>query len=81
MAKKEHLLTAKATLIRALELTEKALDGFPIPGAKGAIGAVIEIIREVEVCTKIQLPLYHPYRHCREWPPMQNSVTNWERIS
>ena len=53
MAKKEHLLTAKATLIRALELTEKALDGFPIPGAKGAIGAVIEIIREVEVCTKI----------------------------
>ena len=81
MAKKEHLHTAKVALIRALELTEKALDGFPIPGAKGAIGAVIEIIREVEVCTRIQLPPYHPYRHRRERPRTQNSATNWERIS
>ena len=81
MAKKEHLLTAWATFIRALELTEKALDGFPIPGAKGAIGAVIEIIREVQVCTKIQLPVYRLDRCCRERPATQNSVTNWEPIS
>jgi hypothetical protein len=53
----EHLSTAKATLVRALEMTEKLLDGFPIPGAKGTIGAVLHIINEAEVCTKAQ-PCY-----------------------
>ena len=56
MANQERLRTAKATLTRALELTEKLLDGFPIPGAKATIAAVLEIIKEAEVCTKIQLP-------------------------
>ena len=50
MPKKELLDTAKAALIRALEVTEKLLDGFPIPGAKGTIGAVLDIIEEAEVC-------------------------------
>ena len=49
MANQERLHTARATLIRALELTEKLLDGFPIPGAKGTIAAVLEIIKEAEV--------------------------------
>ena len=75
MAKKEHLHTAKAALIRALEITESLLGGFPIPGAKGAIGAVLQIVNEAEVCAEIQLRLYHPYRYCREWPPTLNSAT------
>ena len=49
MANQERLRTARATLTRALELTEKLLDGFLIPGAKGTIGAVLEIIKEAEV--------------------------------
>ena len=53
MEKKEHLRTAKAALIRALETTEKLLDGFPIPGAKGTIGAILQIINDAEACTKI----------------------------
>ena len=53
MAKREHLRTAKAALIRSLEITEKLLDGFPIPGAKGTIGAVLHIIDDAEVCTKV----------------------------
>jgi hypothetical protein len=76
MAKEEHLRTAKVALIRALEITEKLLDGFPIPGAKGTIGAVLLIINEAEVCTKMQIHLYHPYHHYRERPPTLNSVTN-----
>ena len=40
MAKKEPLHTAGAALIRALEMTADLLDGFPIPGAKGAITTV-----------------------------------------
>ena len=51
MAKAEHLRTAKLTLIRGLETTERLLDGFPIPGVKGTIGAALDIIREAEVCT------------------------------
>ena len=54
MPKKELLDTAKAALMRALEVTEKLLDGFPIPGVKGTIGAVLDIVREAEVCAKIQ---------------------------
>ena len=74
MEKKKHLRTAKAGLIRALEITEKLLDGFPIPGAKGTIGAVLEIIKEAEVCAKIQPGFYRLYHRCREWPPTPNSV-------
>ena len=76
MAKQERLNTAKAALIRALEISEQLLDGFPIPGAKGTIGAALEIIKEAEVCTKLQLHLDHLYHHCRGWPPTLNSVTN-----
>ena len=47
--KSGQLRTAKAALIRALEVTEKLLDGFPIPGAKGTIGTVLQIINDVEV--------------------------------
>ena len=54
MPKQKRLRRAKAALIRALELTEKLLDGFPIPGAKGTIGTVLEIIKEAEVCAKVQ---------------------------
>ena len=55
MANQERLRTAKAALTRALEVTEKLLDGFPIPGAKGTIGAVLQIINDAEVCTKVEL--------------------------
>ena len=62
MLKKELLDTAKAALIRALEVTGKLLDGrFPIPGVKGTIGAVLDIIKEAEVCAKVQSHFYHLY--------------------
>ena len=57
MAKKEHLRTAQAALIRALEITENLLDGFPIPGVKGTIGAVLQIVGEAEACTELKLRL------------------------
>ena len=57
MAKKEHLHTARAALRRALEITETLLDGFPIPGAKGTIATVLQIVNEAEVCSEIQLRL------------------------
>ena len=75
MAKQKRFHTAKAALVRALELTEKPLDGFPIPGAKGTIGAVLEIIKEAEICATIHNPaFYHLYCQCREWSPTLNSV-------
>jgi len=40
---------AKASLTLALELTEKALDGIPIPGAKGTISLVLCIIKGIDV--------------------------------
>ena len=43
--------TAKASLVQALTMTEKLLDGFQIPGVKGTIGTVLHIITEAEVCT------------------------------
>ena len=49
------LHTAKALLVEALRMAEKLLDGFPIPGAKGTIGAVLHIIAEAEVCTRVKL--------------------------
>ena len=36
-------------------MTEKLLDGLPIPAAKGTIGAVLYIITEAEVCTGVKL--------------------------
>ena len=53
MGKKVQLGTAKAALKRALEVTEKILDGFPIPGAKGTIAALLQIVEEAQVCTEI----------------------------
>ena len=76
MAKEERLRTAKATLVRALEITEKLLDGFPIPGAKGTIAAVLQIINDAEVRTEVERRLYDPYYHYRERPPTLNSVMN-----
>ena len=62
-----HLRTAKAALIRALEITENLLDGFPIPGAKGTIGAVLQIVGEAEVYTKRAKPTpYYLYELCNE---------------
>ena len=51
----EPLRTAKASLVQALTMTEKLLDGFPIPAAKGTIGAILHIITEAEVCTGVNL--------------------------
>ena len=51
----ELLDTAKALLVEALKMAEKLLDGVPIPAAKGAIGAVLHIIAEAEVCTGMAL--------------------------
>ena len=47
--------TAKALLVEALKMAEKLLDGFPIPAAKGTIGAVLHFIAEAEVCTGMKL--------------------------
>ena len=47
--------TAKALLVEALKMAEKLLDGFPIPAAKGTIGAVLHFIAEAEVCTGVEL--------------------------
>lgn len=41
--------TAGESLKLALTLAEKALDGLPIPGAKGAIGGVLKLIENAEV--------------------------------
>ena len=46
---------AKALLVETLTITEKLLDGFPIPGAKGIIGAALHFIAEAEVCTAVNL--------------------------
>lgn len=44
--------TAKAVLKLALELTEKALDGLPIPGVKGSLSGLLQIIEYIEVCLR-----------------------------
>ena len=41
--------TAAEGLKLALTLAEKALDGLPIPGAKGTIGGVLRLIEQAEV--------------------------------
>jgi len=41
--------TAKNLLKTALAVTEKALDGVHVPGLKGSLAAVLEIIKNVEV--------------------------------
>ncbi len=55
MGRDDLLDTAKALLVEALKMADKLLDGFPIPGAKGTIGAVLYIIAEAEVCTGVKL--------------------------
>ena len=52
------LNTAKALLVEALKMAEKLLDGFPIPAAKGTIGAVLHFIAEAEVCTGMKLSYF-----------------------
>ena len=76
MVKTKQLDTVKAALKQALEMTETLLTGFPIPGAKGMIATVLDIIKEVEVCAKIQPCFYHLYHQCRERLSTQNSVMN-----
>ena len=51
----DQLDTAKALLVGALKMAEKLLDGFPVPAAKGTIGAVLHIIAEAEVCVGVNL--------------------------
>lgn len=48
--------TAKAGVMLALELAEKALDGLPIPGVKGTIGGVLKILKDIEVSPSFQCP-------------------------
>ena len=54
-ARDDILDTAKALLVGALKMTEKLLDDFPVPGAKGTFGAVLHIIAEAEVCTGMNI--------------------------
>jgi hypothetical protein len=42
--------TAKRAATLALTLAQTALDGLPIPGAKGAIGSVLLIMQTIDVC-------------------------------
>ena len=55
MGRDELLITAKASLVHALKMTESLLGGFPIPAAKGVIGTVLHVITEAEVCTEVKL--------------------------
>ena len=55
MGRDDLLDTAKGLLVEALKISEKLLDGLPIPGAKGTIGAVLHFIAEAEVCTGLEL--------------------------
>ena len=41
--------SAKDVLKTTLRIAEKALDGLPIPGARGTIGVLLEIISGLEV--------------------------------
>ncbi len=54
-ARDDLLDTAKALLVEALKMAETLLTGFPIPAAKGTIGAVLHIIAEAEVCAEVKL--------------------------
>ena len=47
------LETAKSALKLSLLIVEKALDGLPIPGAKGTIGGLLEVIKGLEVSWSI----------------------------
>jgi len=46
---KSAATTAKEALKTTLGLTERALDGLPIPGVKGAVGGLLDLIRGLEV--------------------------------
>ena len=72
MTKKELLDTAKAALRRALEVSEKLLDGVPIPGVKGTIAALLQIIDEAQVCTEVQ------HRFISSLSLLQRTATNAE---
>ena len=61
-SKTEAGQTAREVLKTTLKLAEKALDGVPIPGAKAAIGSLLEVIGGLEVRLLYSLtsvPEYH----------------------
>lgn len=41
--------TAKSALYIALDLTENAIDGLPIPGAKSIFSGVISMLKQIDV--------------------------------
>jgi hypothetical protein len=43
--------SAKNAALLALQLTEKALDGLPIPGVKGIVEGIITLIGTLDVCS------------------------------
>jgi len=49
MSKRDSSQIAKEALKPTLKIAEKALDGIPIPGAKAAVGTLLEVITGLEV--------------------------------
>ena len=47
--RKELAEVAKNGLMTVLELAEKALGGVPVPGLKGAIGGILQVVKTVDV--------------------------------
>jgi hypothetical protein len=41
--------SALASVTKVLQVTEKALDGIPAPGAKSVVGGVAEVLKTVQV--------------------------------
>ena len=54
MGEDERLLTAKGSLVHTLKMTQSLLVSFPIPFARETIDAVLHIITEAEVRTKVE---------------------------
>lgn len=42
--------TIKPSLVLGLKATEMALDGLPIPGAKGCVSLIIHFLETADVC-------------------------------
>lgn len=40
---------AFGVLTSVLAITEKALDGLPVPGVKAAVGSILEILKGIDV--------------------------------
>lgn len=56
--------TAKSALYLALDLTENAIDGLPIPGAKGIFSGVISMLKQVDVSLRFSHPSLNQFRDC-----------------